>query len=117
MKTKTIIGQLLNISMPILAWLAVNGHAPSGNLLKVAAVLIVPASLLALLVCVLNHEKLTPFPRWRKISSHISDAAIVLILTWHGWIWSAAAFGFGWAVCAVLFGAADELAKKKAQEP
>lgn len=102
MTTKGIIFSVINLSMPAVAWLAVHGNGPAGNIIKLFVG--VSAALALLVPLVIVAEKQEPKPMAEALS-HISDALSVAILTWHGWLWCAAGLTLGWFGAFVIFSA------------
>ena len=98
---RTLFTVVLNLGLLIAAWYAVNGHAPAGNIIKVMAAFSVLGQSVAL-ASALNPGGAV-IPRWREWLSHISDAILVGILTWHGWLWCGFAFMVSWFATYVMF--------------
>jgi hypothetical protein len=89
-----------NVGIPIAAWFAVNGSKGAGNIVIVMAILTLCLMPLAIF-CILKPGE--PTPRWREWLSHISDAIIVSLLVWNGWIFCSVCFALGWFATLMLF--------------
>jgi len=89
----------LNAGMVVAAWLAVNGNVPCGYITKFLAGMTVALSPLVIVALI----KPSPSSKLREWTSHITDALTVSICVWHGWLWCAAAFSWGWLLCYILF--------------
>ena len=101
-RTTSLLSAAANIAIPVAAWYAVNGNIGAGNVVKLLAAvtaILCPMVILAFIISPGN-----PVPKWREWMSHISDAATVSILAWHGWLWCALAFTIGWIVNVIMFG-------------
>jgi hypothetical protein len=92
---------IFNSGIPLAAWFAVHGDVPCGYITKFMAA--ITAAITPLVVfAMMNPGKPARLREW---SSHVSDAATVSILVWHGWLWCAGGFTFGWIGCFALFAA------------
>ena len=98
----------LNAGMVVAAWLAVNGNVPCGYVTKFLAGMTVALSPLVIVALI----KPEPPAKLREVASHITDALTVSICVWHGWLWCAAAFSWGWLLCCILFAARKAHAAK-----
>lgn len=98
----------LNAGMVAAAWLAVNGNVPCGYVTKFLAAATMALSPLVIMALI-NPTPPAPLREW---VSHITDALTVSILVWHGWLWCAGAFAWGWLCCFILFAARKQHAAK-----
>lgn len=107
---KNILTIILNGGIVLAAWLAVSGSVPCGYITKFLAVVTVVLSP-GVVISLANPNPRAPnlLSEW---ASHITDALLVSILVWHGWLWCAGAFAWGWLGCVVVF-AARKLHHKK----
>lgn len=93
---------LVDAGVVLSVWLAVNGSVPCGyvtQFLAAVAVVLSPTVILAAFVAPGKREPV------KEVMSHVSDGLTVAILVWHGWLWCAGGFGWGWLCCSVLFAA------------
>lgn len=91
----------LNAGMVVAGWLAVNGNVGCGYITKFLAAATVVISPLVI-VALIKPEKPAPLRGW---VSHITDALMVAMMVWNGWLWCAGAFAYGWLLCFILFAA------------
>ena len=98
----------LNAGMVVAGWLAVNGNVGCGYITKFLAAATVAVSPLAIFALI-KPGKPAPLREW---VSHITDALIVAIMVWNGWLWCAGAFAYGWMICCMLFAARKAHAAK-----